>query len=140
MLDKIGKIMVVLQCMIIISTAQEIQEIYEHVLYENIEQTDRSHLFYKMTVGARYFSGREHLTVKVLADRFDSDPDVYISRTNTHPKDSATSEYYCEKEGSETCIVKWLDFDLGDTFYIGVGCRRECHYKLKIYYAAETLL
>jgi len=78
--------------------------------------------------------------VKVLADRYDSDPDVYISRINTHPKDSATSEYYCEKEGSETCIVKWLDFDLGDTFYIGVGCRRECHYKLKLYYAAETLL
>lgn len=58
MLDKIGLIMVVLQCMTYVSSAQDIQEIYEHVLYENIEQSDRSHLFYKMTVGARYFTGR----------------------------------------------------------------------------------
>jgi hypothetical protein len=56
--------------------------IWEHVLYQDLKQDGGTYAFYKMTVGARYFTGGQHLVVRVIADSFDSDPDVYISDSN----------------------------------------------------------
>jgi hypothetical protein len=44
-----------------------------------------------MTVGPRYFTGTQHLAIKVMADSFDSDPDVYISTTTMNPTNSSNS-------------------------------------------------
>jgi hypothetical protein len=59
-----------------------------------------------MVVGKRYMvTGQEHLTIKVIADSYLSDPDVFISRTERYPTSSKNSEWYCEREGSETCVL-----------------------------------
>jgi hypothetical protein len=44
--------------------------------------------YYKMQVGMRYYTGFEHLVIKVMADSYESDPDVYISKTNKYPNNS----------------------------------------------------
>jgi hypothetical protein len=91
-----------------------------------------------MTIGERYYeTGEEHITVKVMANQYDSDPDVFISRTNESPKDSTDSEWFCEREGSETCIIRNGEFEIGDTFYIGVKCERECQYDLRVWFTKE---
>ena len=68
-----------------------------------------------MTVGARYYTGGQHLVVRVIADSFDSDPDVYISDINKNPKSSSDDNviWYCETNGSETCILHNGEFALG---------------------------
>jgi hypothetical protein len=91
-----------------------------------------------MTIGERYYeTEEEHVVVKVISDAFDSDPDVFISKTNTEPTSSLDSEWYCEREGSETCIIHNGEFEVGDTLYIGVKCDRECQYKLRVWFTAE---
>ena len=74
-------------------------------------------------MGERYYvTKKEHLTIKVMADSYQSDPDVFISRSETYPTSSTNSEWYCEREGSETCIIHNGEFGIGDTLYIGVSC------------------
>ena len=70
----------------------------------------------------------------MIADSFESDPDVYISKTVTTPQSSADADWYCETEGSETCILHNGEFAVGDTLYIGVKCVQECSYKLRAWY------
>jgi hypothetical protein len=65
---------------------------------------------------------------------------VFISKVNKYPKDSSTAEWYCQKEGSETCIINKNNIEVGDTLYIGVKCLKHCSYKLKVYNIKETLL
>ena len=63
-------------------SAQEHTEIIDHKLYQNIEQEERTYKFYKLTVGLRYLeTGQENMIFKVIAEEFDSDPDIYISKT-----------------------------------------------------------
>ena len=89
-------------------------------------------------VGERYYvTGKEHLTIKVMADSYESDPDVFISRTQQFPSSSLNSEWYCEREGSETCILHNGEFKIGDTLYIGVGCVSACDYKLRAWFTPE---
>jgi hypothetical protein len=59
-------------------------DIFEHVLYEDLSQGAKSFAYYKMVIGERYYeTQQEHITIKVMADNyFDSDPDVFISKTN----------------------------------------------------------
>jgi hypothetical protein len=91
-----------------------------------------------MVIGERYYeTEQEHIIVKVISDAFDSDPDVFISKTNHAPTSSLDSDFYCEREGSETCIIHNGEFEVGDTLNIGVKCDRECHYKLRVWFTAE---
>ena len=48
-----------------------------------------------------------------MADSFDSGPDVFISSKNKNPTNSSNAEWYCEREGSETCIIHNGEFILG---------------------------
>jgi len=88
----------------------------------------------------RYFTGAEHLVIKVMADSYESDPDVFISKTEMYPTSSQNAQWYCEREGSETCVIHNGEFNVGDTLYIGVKCVKECSYKLRPWYAAVTNL
>ena len=91
-----------------------------------------------MVVGQRYLeTGKEHLAIKVIAETFESDPDVFISKTSEYPTSSSNSEWYCQREGSETCMIHNGEYEAGDTLYIGVGCTRECSYTLRAWYLAE---
>ena len=71
-----------------------------------------------------------------MADAFDSDPDIYISKskTNLYPSSSSNADWYCERRGSETCIIQKGDFAIGETLYIGIACTRACSYKLRIWF------
>lgn len=76
------------------------------------------------------------MTFKVVADDFDSDPDIYISKSknNLYPSSASNSDWYCERKGSETCVIQKGDFAIGETLYIGVTCARACSYKLRIWF------
>ena len=74
----------------------------------------------------------ENMVVKVLAETYLSDPDVYISKTNDFPTSTANSEWHCKVEGSETCVVDKQFVKIGDIFNIGVKCSKKCGYKLKV--------
>jgi hypothetical protein len=84
-----------------------------------------------------YYTGTENLVVKVMADSYESDPDVYISKNaaNKYPTDSTNSNWHCEREGSETCVIHNGEFNVGETLYLGIKCVKECQYKLKLQYA-----
>lgn len=86
--------------------------IWEHILYEDQKLNGGEYAFYNMTVGRRFYTGTQHLVVRLIADSFDSDPDVYISKTNKNPKSSEDEGvlWYCETQGSETCILHNGDF------------------------------
>jgi hypothetical protein len=75
--------------------------------------------------------------VKVVAENAQSDPDVFISRTETNPTSSINSEWYCEREGSETCIINNGGFKIGETLFIGVKCIRACDYTLRVWFTEE---
>lgn len=84
-----------------------------------------------MTIGMRFYTGTEHLVFKVMADSYKSDPDVFISKTNAQPNSSKNAEWFCVRDGSETCVIHNGQFAVGDTLYIGVKCVEECSYKLR---------
>lgn len=70
-----------------------------------------------------------------MADSFGSDPDVYIDKDNAYPTSSLNARWYCEKKGSDTCIVREGEFASGEILYMGVYCAESCSYKLKTWYA-----
>ena len=119
---------------------QEHTAIFEHHLYEGLSQGQNTFTYFKVILGQMYYTGTEHLIVKVLADSFESDPDVYISRSNPgsnvvvdqYPTDSTNSNWHCEREGSETCVLHNGQYAVGDTLYLGIKCVKECQYKLKL--------
>ena len=92
--------------------------------------------YYQVTIGNRYYTGKEHMVVKVMANEFESDPDVYISRLNKYPTDTSTSEWSCEQKGSETCVIHNGEYAVGDTLYLGVRCMKSCSYKLRTYFTS----
>ena len=63
--------------------------------------------YYKYFIEREDYLGEEDLTFKVMADAFDSDPDIFISRSraNPYPDSSSKADWYCERKGSETCII-----------------------------------
>lgn len=62
------------------------------------------------------------MIVRVIADTFLSDPDVYISKKNQFPTSSVDAEWHCKMESSDTCVIEHSKFKVGDTFNIGVHC------------------
>lgn len=81
-----------------------------------------------------YFTQEANLVVKVMADSFESDPDVFISNNTgqQYPTDSSNSQWHCEREGSETCVLHTGEFKVGETLFLGIKCVKECSYKLKL--------
>lgn len=75
-----------------------------------------------MQIGERYFLGAENLVVKVMADTYLSDPDIYISKVNKFPNSTKTAEWHCKRDSSDTCVVDNKFIKVGDTFNIGINC------------------
>jgi hypothetical protein len=44
------------------------------------------------------------------------------------------SDYYCLKEGSDTCVIPSSNINAFDSFYIGVRCIEGCTYGLSTTY------
>jgi hypothetical protein len=79
----------------------------ENVLYEGLTQWARTHKYYKVTATRQFYTGKEHMTFKVIADGFGSDPDIYISKSDQqYPTSPANAKWFCEKKGSDTCILR----------------------------------
>jgi len=78
-----------------------------------------------------------HLAISAFADTFASDPDVYISKTIQRPLNSKESDWYCEREGSDTCILHSDEFEKDDHLYITIACIDDCTYSLRSYYVDE---
>lgn len=74
-------------------------------MVDNLSQEQQSFKFFELSVGFRYFYDDSYLIIKLITDAFDSDPDLFISKKNKYPKDSAGSDWSCQKKGSETCIL-----------------------------------
>jgi hypothetical protein len=110
--------------------------INEHQLVEGLSQNHTSYAYFKFVVGMRWYTGKENLVVKAIADSFESDPDVFISKVNEFPQDSSSSEWSCERKGSETCILHNGEFQTGDTIFLGIKCQKACTYKLYTHYAS----
>lgn len=111
-------------------------EILEDVLYEELEQEEHTYSYYQMMVTDAYFDGGQHLAIKVMADSFGSDPDVFISRSEEKP-DASNAEWHCERAASETCILHDSELDADETpfrLYIAVQCVQACSYKLRAWY------
>jgi len=113
--------------------AVDVKTINELETYTGIKQGPESYKYYQMKLGPRYFTGTQNMIFKVLATAFKSDPDVYISRKNKYPTSSKDAEWYCVREGSETCVLHRGEFTEGETFYVGVHCVRECEYTLRVW-------
>jgi hypothetical protein len=113
-------------------------DIWEHTLYEGLSQEAKSVRHYRIKVGQRFYTGTEHLAIKAIAEDFGSDPDVFISKTNSAPTSSQDSKWYCEGKGSELCMLHDGEFALDDVLYIGIRCLYACSYKLKALYLQVT--
>lgn len=59
-------------------------DVKEHVLYEGLSQGPRSVSYFRYKIQNENYYGEEHLAFKVMADSFDSDPDIYISKSKTN--------------------------------------------------------
>ena len=57
-----------------------------------------------------------------------SDPDVYVSKKNKYPSNSANSEWYSEKYGNDILTIP--DIQVNDTFYVGIYCQFKCKYSI----------
>lgn len=113
----------------------------KNVLLENLRQEGRTFSYYKVdNLKDRNGDDWENIAIKVIAEELDSDPDVYISKTNAYPSSSHDSDWHCIREGSETCIIGASEIDEGDPVYFGIFCSRDCSYKLKVYESATTVL
>jgi hypothetical protein len=55
-----------------------------------------------------------------------------------YPTSSTNSDWYCEKEGSETCIIQNGQYKVGDVLFIGISCVRECDYKLRAWFTSTV--
>jgi len=111
----------------------DVKTINEMQTYTGIKQGPESYKYYQMKLGPRYFTGTQNMIFKVLATAFASDPDVYISRKNKYPTSSKDAEWYCVREGSESCVLHRGEFTEGETFYVGVHCVRDCEYTLRVW-------
>jgi len=58
----------------------------------------------------------------LMVDSFESDPDIFISKTNIFPTNSSDSNWTCERDGGDTCIIHNGEYAVGDTLYFGVKC------------------
>ena len=94
-----------------------------------------SYNYYSVKVTREFYSEGKHMTFKVIADSFGSDPDIYISNTNKYPKSASDSTWYCEQKGSETCIVRDGEMQVAETYYFGIKCVEACTYKLRVWYS-----
>jgi hypothetical protein len=101
---------------------------------------DKSNAYYQMTISERYFTGKENLAIRAIVESFDSDPDIFISKTNKNPSSSMDSDWYCVKRGSDTCIIGKDEIQTGDMLYITVQCLTPCQYTiLSDYFTTQTV-
>eukprot|EP00347_Sterkiella_histriomuscorum_P020253 403338511 len=84
---------------------------------------ENEHIYYNLIVGDDYRPGTD-VIIKALPLDDDSDPDIFISKTNKFPNSSADSEWQCASYGRDTCAIHHSDVKKGDNFYIGIVCPR----------------
>jgi hypothetical protein len=121
---------------VVVADSPPITQVAEHALYEDLEQGAQSVTYYSVTITRDYYEAGKQLVFRVIADSFGSDPDIYISRYEEYPNSAGNAMWYCEKKGSEVCIIEDGGFAVTDTLNFGITCLTVCKYKLIVQYAA----
>jgi len=57
-------------------------EIWEQDVVSGFSLGDKTWGYFQMTISERYFTGVESLAIRVIADSYNSDPDLFISRVS----------------------------------------------------------
>eukprot|EP00347_Sterkiella_histriomuscorum_P019514 403341342 len=70
--------------------------------------------------------------LRVDIEGSESDPEVYLSKTNLYPTSEQDSEQQCLNTGSKICIIDNSKFKPGDVINIGIRCMEYCLYTIKI--------
>ena len=100
-------------------------------------------IFYEIKIGDE-FNELEDLVIKIIPLNYESDPDIFISKTDKFPNSTLTSEWQCQSYGKDTCVVNSLNLTRGDTFRLGVICHVQgnvsCEYQLRVLLTEELEL
>ena len=54
-----------------------------------------------------------------------------------YPVNAATSDWYSEREGTDTVLISRDNVALGDVYQVSVFCMNACQYDLRTYMAEE---
>lgn len=81
----------------------------------------------------------QDLAILALPLDFKSDPDLFISRSETHPS-LRSSEERCILWGYDICFIPKNQLVLNSIFYVAVHCDLECKFSIEIKYSEEKLL
>ena len=76
------------------------------------------------------------MIIQVLTQDEFSDPDIYLSFTNTKPNSPGSSEFVCASQGRDTCTISSNQLlalkqmatgkDQIITLYVGIVCESVC--------------
>lgn len=81
----------------------------------------------------------QDLAILALPLDFKSDPDLYISRSDTHPSVSSFEER-CILWGYDICFIPKNQLALNTIFYVAVHCDSECRFSIEVKYSEEKNL
>ena len=118
--------------------SQKIKEIKLDQPIKGRMEIDESHEYFKLVIPDSIkgkllqITTRQNKEEEINTDEPFSDPDVYISKVNTYPSSSRSSEWYSERFGSDVLIIPPEALNVGDIFYIGMYCQFKCRYHLNI--------
>ena len=88
--------------------------------------------YYTFTVPSNIPERTFHLTFDTMNVGEDpSDPDIYISSTNSHPT-KQNSQWACTALGQDVCIVPKENVTPDKKFYVTIHCPRVCQYKVTV--------
>lgn len=89
-----------------------------------------------MQVTDEFYQEGQYLSITAYATSFGSDPDIYIS-TSMWAHGPGEADWYCDRKGTDICIVPASEIEIGLYYYIVVMCNEACTYDLKSYYVTE---
>ena len=77
--------------------------------------------YYTLHIGDEYYLN-DDLIIKVIPLNYESDPDIYISKSEQYPNASSDSDWQCAAYGKDTCTINHKNITLDSDFYIGIAC------------------
>jgi len=80
------------------------------------------------------------LLVRVTPSDSRSDPDLYISKTNSKPSSYADSDWGSSVSGEDVVSISQKNISTNNTFYVGVKCFRACNFNISAFFSDEILV
>jgi hypothetical protein len=118
---------------------KQINTIQENELQTGFRLDERESTHNMMQVTDAFWEPGQHLSFTAFATSYNSDPDMYISRS-VWAYSPGEADYYCTRAGSDTCIIPADEIARGEYYYIVIVCQDACTYDLRSYYVTEYTL